>query len=64
MIVTEFTRRALASRREHRKLTAEGFRRHETDWEIHRGCMSGMVIVDVKISACGTYVYTKLGRPG
>lgn len=62
MKVSDFTRRALAIRRERRRLEAEGFRRHETDWEIHRGDRRGEVIVEVRISTCGLYVYTKLGR--
>lgn len=61
MIVTAFTRKALAFRRQERELKAQGYRRHETDWEIHRGFRHDEFIVDVKISACGKYVYTKLG---
>lgn len=63
MRVTDRTRRALAFRRQERTLTNEGYRRHETDWEIHRGGRHDEVIVDVKISTCGKYVYTKLGKP-
>ncbi len=61
MIVTNFTRRALAFRREERTLLAQGYRRHETDWEIHRGGRWRDVIVDAKVSVNGKYVYTKLG---
>ncbi len=61
MIVTDLTRRALAVRREHRRMLKAGFRRHETDWEIHRGMRYNEVIVDAQISVCGKYVYTKLG---
>ena len=63
MRITALTRRALAFRREERALTRDGYRRHETDWEIHRGGRYDEVIVDAKISACGKYVYTKLGKP-
>lgn len=61
MKVTEFTRRALAFRRERRDLEAQGYCMHETDWEIHRGGKEDEVIVDAKISIDGKYVYTKLG---
>jgi hypothetical protein len=71
VIVTEFTRSALAYRREVRDLTKQGYRQHETDWELHRGWASWenarskdgkWRIVDAKISQCGKYVYTKLGK--
>ena len=39
-----------------------GYQRHETDWEIHRGGRYDEVIVDAKISVCGKYVYTLLGK--
>ena len=61
MKVTDKTRRALKWRREKRALTAQGYRMHETDWEIHRGGKRDEIIVDAKISVCGKYVYTKLG---
>jgi hypothetical protein len=63
MIVNEFTRRCLAVRREHRDLAKQGYRLHETDWEIVRGGRHDEVIVDARISVCGKYVYTKLGKP-
>ncbi|MBY4947050.1 hypothetical protein K6V92_10510 [Cupriavidus respiraculi] len=62
MIVTDFTRQALAVRREDRRMKALGYRKHETDWEIHRGARYNDVIVDAKISRCGKYVWTKLGE--
>lgn len=62
MKVTNRTKSALAVRRERRALENEGFRRHETDWEIHRGMRHDEVIVDARISVCGRYVYTKLGK--
>lgn len=61
MKVTDLTRRALAVRREHRRMLKAGFRRHETDWEIHRGMRHNEKIVEAKVSVCGGYVYTKLG---
>lgn len=60
-MVTTFTRRALSVRREKKRLEAAGYRRHETDWEIHRGASFGKVITDAVISADGLYVYTKIG---
>ena len=63
MKVTERTKYALKCRREERDLTKAGYRRHETDWEIHRGDWCGLVITDAKVSACGRYVYTRVGMP-
>lgn len=62
MKVTESTKRALAIRRETRRMTALGYRMHETDWEIHRGARYGEVILDAKVSTDGKYVWTKIGR--
>jgi hypothetical protein len=62
MKLTECSKRVLAARRENRDLTAAGYRQHETDWEIHRGGKMDQVIVDVKISTCGKYVWTLLGK--
>ena len=62
MKVTEQTRKVLASRRQARQLRAQWYRRHETDWEIHRGYLAGKkIIIDVIISTDGLYVYTLLG---
>lgn len=61
MIVTAFTRGALKVRREERRFKAAGYRRHETDWEIHRGFAVGKHIIDAKVSADGLYVWTLLG---
>ena len=49
MIVTARTRSALAIRREQRDLERQGYRKHETDWEIHRGARYNEVIVDAKV---------------
>lgn len=62
MKVTQWTREALAVRREERDMKKRGYNKHETDWEIHRGSDIGKVIVDVKISVDGLYVYTKIGE--
>lgn len=56
MKVTIFTRGALASRREKKRLTTLGYRQHETDWEIVRGGMYREVIVDAIISCDGKTV--------
>lgn len=65
MKVTERTRRVLAARREDRDMTKAGFRRHETDWEIHRGYAAheGQKILEARVSSCGMYVYTRIGVP-
>lgn len=62
MKVTTFTRKVLASRREDRDMKKQGFKKHETDWEIHRGSRTDERIVDVRISVCGKYVFTKIGK--
>lgn len=65
LITKPWQREALAIRREARRMEAAGYRKHETDWEIHRGSRIGDVIADAKISVCGGYVWTKLGHaPG
>lgn len=65
MLVTERTREILAYRRarqhEERELTALGYRKHETDWELHRGYAYRRKIVDAKISFDGKYVWTLIG---
>jgi hypothetical protein len=43
-------------------MTSLGYRKHETDWEIHRGGRHDEVISDVKISCDGKYVWTKLEK--
>lgn len=58
----EFIRSCLASRREAKRMEKAGYRRRETDWEILRGIRTDEVIVDAKVSVCGKYVWTKLGK--
>lgn len=62
MKFTPLTKLALAKRREERKMAKDGFRKSETDWEIHRGFRIDEVIVEARISICGKYMYTKLGK--
>lgn len=62
MKFTDNTRRSLAIRREERRLTALGYRRHETDWEIHRGYLWRERIIDAKVSVDGKYVWTRLSQ--
>ena len=62
MKINDTTKRALAFRRESKRLKSEGYRRHETDWEIFRGGRQDEIIVSAKISVCGKYVYTKIGK--
>ena len=57
----EFIKHCLMVRREAKKLKKLGYRKHETDWEIHRGERMKERIIDVKISADGLYVWTKIG---
>jgi hypothetical protein len=61
MKLNAYAKEVLAIRRQQRALESQGYRKHETDWEILRGARTREVIVDVKISRCGKYVYTKLG---
>lgn len=63
MKVTSVTRRVLAIRRETRRLLAQGYTKHETDWRIHRGCNLDHFILDVRISADRKHVWVKTG-PG
>ncbi len=56
----EFIRNCLKVRKEAKKLTALGFKKHETDWEIVRGGLRHHVIAEAKVSACGKYVWTRL----
>ncbi len=62
MKVTEFTRRALAIRRENREMYRRGYSRVMTNWEIHRGFKVGKIIIDAQISVDGMYVYTLIGE--
>jgi hypothetical protein len=62
MKVSDLTRSALKWRKEKKRLLAQGYRQHETDWEILRGGRQGEVIIDAVISSCGKYIYTKLGK--
>ena len=66
MKVTDFTRRALAVRREQRDMVRQGWKKHETDWQIVRGGISECrkVIIGVRISVDGKHVWTKTGMPG
>ncbi len=59
----EFVKRTLKARRQEKKLSKLGYRRHETDWEIIRGSRYNEVILDAVVSTCGKYVYTKIGVP-
>lgn len=56
-------REIVRQRQESAELTANGYRCHETDWQIIRGSDYDKVIVDAKISRCGKYVWTKVGLP-
>lgn len=62
MKVTNFTRNALLFRRQEKKLLSNGFRRHETDWEIIRGGKADHIIAEAVISSDGKYVYTRLEK--
>lgn len=62
MKFTDFTHSALAFRRQEKRLTSLGYRRHETDWEILRGMQHKEVILDAVISTDRRYVYTLLGE--
>lgn len=57
----DFCKRAIPLRRQARKLSAAGYRQHETDWEIIRGVRHDEIIVDAVISVDGKSVWTKIG---
>ena len=61
MRVTDLTRKQLAVRREARTMRANGYRLHETDWEVVRGYRWREVIVDARVSVDGLGVWTKIG---
>lgn len=52
-----------AVREERRRMTALGYRKHETDWEIHRGYAYRSIILDAVVSTDGKYVWTLIGEP-
>lgn len=60
MKVNWLTKRNLILRREERAMREAGYRKHETDWEIHRGFKVGHIITDAQVSADGMHVYTKI----
>lgn len=64
MKVTQFTRSALAYRREERDMLARGWEAVSEGggrlWEIHRGWRSGHRIVDCKIGVCGRRLWVKI----
>lgn len=59
----EIVTRRKAILEETQRMTALGYRKHETDWEIHRGVRYREVIVDAQISVDRKRVWTKLGEP-
>lgn len=67
MMLTAFSRRALAIRREERDLPKQGWERVAENggrlWELHRGARFGKVITDVRIAADGKTLWIKVGDP-
>lgn len=61
MIVTDYVKRALAERREARRMRAAGYRLCETDWEIIRGARWREMILDVVVASDRKHVWTKIG---
>lgn len=63
MKVTDFTRTALAVRREEKRMKAAGYERVAENggklWELHRGYRWRHVITDVKIAADGKTLWIK-----
>lgn len=60
MKVTNDTSRWLRARREFKDLSLKGYIYHEIP-ERYKGTLYDQIIVDVKISRCGKYVWTKIG---
>lgn len=64
MLVTEFSRRAIAVRRDERRMRAAGYVRVGEGggdlWQLHRGSRVGHVITDVKIAADQISVWVKI----
>jgi hypothetical protein len=59
MLVTAFTREALANRRMHRDMVRNGYQLVEGPWEIYRGARWREVITDVAIHADGKSLWVK-----
>jgi len=63
MKVTDFTRRALATRRDKRDMLAQGWEFVGEGggnlWELYRGVRWRQRIVDVRIAACGKALWVK-----
>ena len=68
MKVTDWTRRALAYRRERRDLPKQGWEyvgeRGGSLWEIHRGVRYRERITDVRIACDGKALWVKIGEAG
>jgi hypothetical protein len=66
MRVTDFTRSALAVRRDHRDREREGWEYINENggnlWELHRGGRWDHRIVDVRVSACGKALWIKTAK--
>jgi len=67
VLMTAFTRSALAHRRERKRMESEGYFNVEVDWRLDRGLgMTHGRLIDVKIAADGKRVWVKSsieGRP-
>lgn len=63
MKLTPYTKQLLAIRRERRDMTKAGYmfvgERGGELWKLHRGCLIGHEIVDVKISVNGIDLWVK-----
>ncbi|CEJ15959.1 hypothetical protein BN1110_06310 [bacterium YEK0313] len=62
MKVSARTRRALAVRREQRRMWAAGYQLCEPDWRLLRGGKIGKVIIDAKINIDRTHIWFKIGE--
>lgn len=66
MRVTEFTRSALAVRRDFRDREREGWEYIDEHggklWELHRGGRYDQHIIDVRIAACGKALWIKTAK--
>jgi hypothetical protein len=62
MKVTDFTRKALAVRRDIRDMEAAGYHRTEVDYRLHRGSFEDQRrrLEDVRIAADGKHVWYKI----
>lgn len=62
MKVSDFTKKALAFRRQERELRAKGYLRHDIGWRILSDGKPKERIIDAVVSTDGLHIYTLVGQ--